>query len=70
MELTTELLWALIPLIILNLVLIIICFLDWLKRENFRYLPKYAWLLVFLFVNLIGSVLYLTLAKGDDSNKM
>jgi hypothetical protein len=54
------------PIVVINLLLIITCLLDWYKRKNYRYLNKVLWLFIFLFVQLIGPALYLILGRDDD----
>ncbi len=55
-----------IPILIINLILIVICLKDWLKRETFAYIPKWGWLAVIVLINIIGPVLYLTLGRRDS----
>ena len=59
----TEMLVLLLPLIILELVLKVLCFRDWLKRSQFNGLPRTGWLLVFLFVNFFGPIAYLVYGR-------
>jgi len=58
----------LLPLLLINIVLIIICLKDWLKRKTFQYLPKYAWLAIFLCLQFIGPTCYLLLGRKDEYN--
>lgn len=57
-----------LPLIILELVLKVICFKDWYHRDRFKGVPKSAWLLIFLFINLFGPVLYLLYGRKTDGD--
>lgn len=52
-----------LPLLVLELVLKIICFRDWLHRRRFNGLPKLVWLFVFLLVTLFGPVVYLVYGR-------
>lgn len=56
---STEAILLISPLIIVELVLKIICFRDWLHREKFNGIGRIPWLIVFLFLNLFGPLVYL-----------
>jgi len=70
MVISEKMIWGLVPLVLLQLTLIVICFLDWRKRSAFNYIPKYGWLFIFILINYIGPILYLTIGKGHDSDQM
>ncbi len=54
----------LIPVVLLQLTLLIVALVDLLRRERTRG-PKWLWLLVILFVNLIGPIVYLLVGRED-----
>ncbi len=64
MEVLKEYLPLLIPVLIIQLVLIIFALTDLLRREQTRG-PKWVWVLVILFVNLVGPIVYLLLGRED-----
>ena len=64
MELRTILLLA-IPIIIIQYGLTIAALLDLVKRERFKLLPKWAWILIVVFVNLFGPILYFVLGRDE-----
>lgn len=68
MDFSPKLILALLPIILINISLVIWCFVDWWKREKFRYFPKMVWLIIFLFIQLIGPVSYLLFGRDHDSN--
>ncbi len=68
MEIDSKLILAIIPLIIIQIILIIVCIKDWSKREKFRTFNRWVWLVVIIFINIIGPIVYLTLARGNDNN--
>ena len=68
MEVDSKMLMALIPLVIIQFILIIVCVIDWSKREKFRCLSKWFWLIIILFVNILGPILYLTIGRDNDNN--
>lgn len=68
MEYTKEFYLAVIPFVVINLGLIVWCFADWNKRKSFKYLNKNVWILIIAFIQIIGPVLYLTLARDDEND--
>jgi len=59
-----EILPLLVPILVVQFVLIIVALRDLLGRETVRG-PKWMWVLVILFVNLLGPILYLVLGRED-----
>ena len=55
-----------IPLFIIQLGLVVIALWDLIKREETRG-PKWIWVLVILFVNFIGPIVYLVVGRQDES---
>ncbi len=53
-----------IPIILLELVLLVFAFRDLLRREKVRYLPKWAWGLVF-FIQIIGPIVYFIIGREE-----
>lgn len=53
------------PIIILQLLLAIFCLYK-LKGDNVKYLPKWCWILIVLFINLVGPILYLMFGRERD----
>ena len=64
MQFITENLSLLIPIFIIQLVLIIFALADLVRRENTRG-PKWVWVLVILFVNMIGPIVYFLLGRDE-----
>ncbi len=55
--------WGLIaPIIILDLILMITALVSCIKEENTNG-PKWMWILIILFLNLIGPVLYFVVGR-------
>ena len=67
MELIQEILMLLLPIIALYLVLLVAALIDWFRRpeENMRG-PKWVWLLVILFINTLGPIIYFVAARQDE----
>lgn len=62
---TIEILKLLAPVIIIQFFLGIFCLYRLIKDEV-KYLPKWAWALIILFVNLLGPIIYLILGRERD----
>ena len=54
----------LIPLVIVQLVLMAAALIDLSKRPSTRG-PKWAWVLVIIFVNTIGPIIYFVLGREE-----
>jgi hypothetical protein len=65
MEQIRELIPLLIPLFILQLILLIVALVDLARRPTTRG-PKWAWVLVILFVNIIGPIIYFVLGRQEE----
>ena len=65
MEQLIKYLPLLIPVILVEIVLLVIALLDLLRRQETRG-PKWAWLLIILFIQMIGPILYLVIGKEEE----
>jgi len=65
MDQIREYLPLLIPLILIQVTLMIIALLDLSRRERLRG-PRWAWVLVVVFVNVVGPILYFVLGREDE----
>ncbi len=61
-----ELLRVLWPLLLLQLGLAIAAVVDLARRKRVRYLPKAAWVLICVFVNTLGPMVYFLIGRGDE----
>ena len=66
MDKLVEYLPYLIPLVILQLTLLTAGLLDIRRRSQLRWFPKWVWVLIIIFVNLIGPVIYFSLARQEE----
>ena len=55
----------LIPIIIIQLGLQIYALVDLYRQESVKG-PKWAWVLVIIFLNLIGPIVYLVVARKEE----
>jgi hypothetical protein len=53
------------PLLIIHLLLLAIALIDLVRREQVRYIPKWAWAIVIIFINLIGPISYLIIGREE-----
>lgn len=62
---TIEIIKLLAPIIIIQLVLVIFTLFR-LTRDKVKYLPKWGWVLVIIFINLFGPIIYLIVGRERD----
>ena len=55
----------LIPVLIIQLVLMVSALVDLIRREHTRG-PKWVWVLVILFVNYIGPIIYFVAGRQEE----
>ncbi|HJE18835.1 MAG TPA: PLDc N-terminal domain-containing protein [Aliicoccus persicus] len=53
----------LMPIFILQILLLLVTFIMCLFKREFNYLNKFKWLLVIVFVHMIGPLLFLILER-------
>ena len=56
----------LIPLVIIELTLMVVALVDLAKRKQVRGDSKVVWALLIIFVNIIGSIVYLIGGRGEE----
>lgn len=56
---------AIMPILILNLILVIVALVSCIKEEKTNG-PKWLWILIILFINLLGPVLYFVVGRRND----
>lgn len=54
-----------LPIIAIEICLIGFCLYK-LYHDKVKFLPKWAWLLVIIFINLFGPILYLLIGRERD----
>jgi hypothetical protein len=64
MEQLQEVLPLLVPILIIQIALVVYALLDLIRRPRTRG-PKWLWLLVILFINLIGPIVYLIVGRDE-----
>lgn len=55
----------LIPVVIIEYGLLIFAIVQLVKNEV-RYMPKWGWVLIIIFINLIGPIIFLLIGKKKD----
>ncbi|HGH5450910.1 TPA: PLD nuclease N-terminal domain-containing protein [Clostridioides difficile] len=66
MENLMEYLPLLVTVIILDLILIITALVHVLRHPNYKIGNKAIWIIVVLFISLIGPILYFTIGRGEE----
>ncbi|MGM8366009.1 PLDc N-terminal domain-containing protein [Virgibacillus sp. W0181] len=61
----TDLFMILAPLIIIQLILLITALVDLVKRAH-TLGPKWLWVIIIIFVNIIGPILYFVIGRKDS----
>jgi hypothetical protein len=65
LETFIQLLPFIIPLILLQLILMVIALVDISRREKLRWLPKWAWVLIVIFGEMIGPIVYFIFGREE-----
>lgn len=66
LEILREYYVFLIPIIILQIILAISALIHVLKNPKYRFGNKTMWILIVLFVQIIGPVIYFAFGRGDE----
>ena len=56
-----------VPLLLLGLILLVVGLLDLIKREHVTGGNKIIWVLVMVFVQIIGPIVYLAIGRREKS---
>jgi len=54
------------PIVIIHLVLAITALIHVLKHPNYKFGNKIMWIIVVLFIQIIGSILYFAVGRGEE----
>ena len=66
MQLFTDYIAIILPLIILQLILLVTAIVHLLKNDRLSQSNKIIWALVIVFVNIIGPIIYLIFGRKED----
>ena len=66
MEILTDNLALLIPYILLELILAITALMHVLKHPKYKFGNRIIWVIVVLFIQIIGPVCYFIFGRGED----
>lgn len=56
----------LIPIIIIEVVLMVSAVVHIIKHDKFRFGNKVIWILISVFIQIIGPIIYFTIGRGDE----
>ncbi|WML44976.1 PLD nuclease N-terminal domain-containing protein [Neobacillus sp. PS3-40] len=66
MDVLVNLNWALLaPVIIIQLILLVVSLVDLIRIERTNG-PKWLWVVIILFVNIIGPILYFVIGRRNN----
>ena len=54
-----------VPLIVIQFALLLYALIDLVRRERVKHLPKWLWLLIILFGEMLGPLIYIILGRED-----
>ncbi|MCO7127234.1 PLDc N-terminal domain-containing protein [Sporolactobacillus shoreicorticis] len=57
----------LIPIIVLELILALSALIHLLRHQSFRFGNLFIWIIIVLFLQIIGPILYFTIGRGEDA---
>ena len=66
MDIVREYLPILIPIIILEVGLMIYSLRHVLKHDRYKFGSRTVWILIVVFIQIIGPILYLTIGREDE----
>lgn len=65
-EFFSQIPWGVIaPLLAIQFILVIVAFVVWFRTEETNG-PRWMWLLIILFINIIGPVLFFVIGRRQD----
>ena len=67
-DLGTALLLA-IPILVLEIILIVVSLVDLSKRNKVQFNNKVVWVIIIVFLNLIGPILYLVWGRNVEDKE-
>lgn len=66
MEVTSNIGWALAPLLLLALGFVVWVVLDIVRAERVKHLPKWAWIILAVLSIPVGGIVYLLVGRDRD----
>lgn len=61
-----QILLLLLPLVLIQLGLLALGVWDWAHRQRFRYLNRWGWLAIIVFIGIFGPLIYLLLGREES----
>lgn len=66
MENFMEYLPVILPIILIEFILMITALLHVLKHKSYRFGNRALWIVIVVFLQIVGPIIYFTLGKGDE----
>ena len=55
-----------IPIVLVELILMIVALIYLLKHKKFRFGNQILWIIMVVFLQIIGPILYFTIGRGEE----
>ncbi len=65
-DITLEFILIMLPLMLIQMALMIFALIHVLRHDTYKVGNKLVWVIVVLFVNIVGPILYFLLGKDDN----
>lgn len=66
LDLFLEYLPVFIPVLVIELILMLTALIHVLRHPNYRFGNKVVWILVVVFIQIIGPIIYFVFGKGEE----
>lgn len=67
MQVLLDLVWIIVPLLLVQITLTGIALWQWNKKKETLGQNKLIWILIILFINIFGSIIFLIYSQGIDA---
>ncbi|MDY6825976.1 MAG: PLD nuclease N-terminal domain-containing protein [Bacillota bacterium] len=54
------------PFLVLQILLMVWAIIDLIRRREVKGLPRWAWILIIVFINIFGPIIYLVFGRGEE----
>jgi len=63
---TQTMILLVIPIIVIHVILVVINLLNIKKKTRTKFLTKSIWIIIIIFIQIIGSIAYMVIEGGHD----
>ncbi|OPL10780.1 MAG: hypothetical protein AVO34_09760 [Firmicutes bacterium ML8_F2] len=54
------------PLLVLQILLMVWALVDLIRHKELKGFPRWAWVLIIVFINIFGPIIYLVFGRGEE----